>query len=317
MCEQARKMWVTRLAPGRCTHQHGDLERTSFASVCVRLCPICVSGGKPDHLTPTSPLQQRPNQACLAGEELIRLAETTQPVLLLANAAARGLEAIAPAAATGVQHLHPYSRAMPIAGTIPRAMKATPSITGRATKAKPLITGARLFTTCWKAASTNCTSILPIAPRTISRGWKTSPPMGIGTISVLFIVSGKPDRSDKWTASTPTWATRNPGGFNEHARAALRDLVPVLVWRKSATAARITRTVGRVYLGRDAAEQVMRGRISRRLGMDQRGVVVFGFARLDRDQRSNPARRDYSISTTTMPKLPSTPFTMPAAMCSS
>jgi adenylate cyclase len=60
------------------------------------------------------------------------------------------------------------------------------------------------------------------------------------------------------------WATRHPGGFDEPALAALRDLVPVLALAvKAATVARITRTVGRVYLGRDAAEQVMRGRISR------------------------------------------------------
>jgi adenylate cyclase len=60
------------------------------------------------------------------------------------------------------------------------------------------------------------------------------------------------------------WATRAPAGFDEHALAALRDLVPVLALAvKAATVARITRTVGRVYLGRDAAEQVMRGRISR------------------------------------------------------
>jgi adenylate cyclase len=60
------------------------------------------------------------------------------------------------------------------------------------------------------------------------------------------------------------WATRHPGGFDDGARAALRDLVPVLgLAVKTATVARIARTVGRVYLGRDASEQVMRGRISR------------------------------------------------------
>jgi adenylate cyclase len=60
------------------------------------------------------------------------------------------------------------------------------------------------------------------------------------------------------------WATRHPQGFDEPARSALRDLVPVLALAvKAATVARIARTVGRVYLGRDAAEQVMRGRISR------------------------------------------------------
>jgi adenylate cyclase len=60
------------------------------------------------------------------------------------------------------------------------------------------------------------------------------------------------------------WATRHPHGFDEAALSALRDLVPVLgLAVKAATVARIARTVGRVYLGRDAAEQVMRGRISR------------------------------------------------------
>jgi adenylate cyclase len=61
-----------------------------------------------------------------------------------------------------------------------------------------------------------------------------------------------------------SWATRHPDGFDEHELSALRDLVPVLgLAVKAATVARIARTVGRVYLGRDAAEQVMRGRISR------------------------------------------------------
>ena len=60
------------------------------------------------------------------------------------------------------------------------------------------------------------------------------------------------------------WTTRQPDGFDEHARSALRDLLPVLALAlKAATVARIARTVGRVYLGRDAAEQVMGGRISR------------------------------------------------------
>ncbi len=60
------------------------------------------------------------------------------------------------------------------------------------------------------------------------------------------------------------WATRHPDGFDEHALSALRDLVPVLALAvKAATVARIARTVGRVYLGRDAADKVMRGRISR------------------------------------------------------
>ena len=60
------------------------------------------------------------------------------------------------------------------------------------------------------------------------------------------------------------WTTRRPEGFGEQNMAALRDLVPVLgLAVKSAAQVEIARTLGRVYLGRDAAEQVLRGRITR------------------------------------------------------
>jgi adenylate cyclase len=60
------------------------------------------------------------------------------------------------------------------------------------------------------------------------------------------------------------WTTRRAEGFGEQDMAALRDLVPVLgLAVKSAAQVEIARTLGRVYLGRDAAEQVMRGRITR------------------------------------------------------
>jgi adenylate cyclase len=60
------------------------------------------------------------------------------------------------------------------------------------------------------------------------------------------------------------WTTRRSEGFGEGNIAALRDLVPVLgLAIKSAAQVEIARTLGRVYLGRDAAEQVLRGRITR------------------------------------------------------
>jgi adenylate cyclase len=60
------------------------------------------------------------------------------------------------------------------------------------------------------------------------------------------------------------WTTRRSEGFGEQNMAALRDLVPVLgLAIKSAAQVEIARTLGRVYLGRDAAEQVLRGRITR------------------------------------------------------
>src|ERR1700716_3461257 len=60
------------------------------------------------------------------------------------------------------------------------------------------------------------------------------------------------------------WTTRRDEGFGAEGLAALRDLVPVLgLAIKTAAQVDIARTLGRVYLGRDASEQVLRGRISR------------------------------------------------------
>lgn len=60
------------------------------------------------------------------------------------------------------------------------------------------------------------------------------------------------------------WLTRRADGFNEEELAALRDLVPALgLVIKSAQQVDIVRTLGRVYLGRDASERVLHGRMSR------------------------------------------------------
>src|SRR6266545_4321273 len=75
------------------------------------------------------------------------------------------------------------------------------------------------------------------------------------------------------------WVTRRDEGFGAQGMAALRDLVPVLgLAIKSAAQADITRTLGRVYLGRDAAEQVLRGRIAR--GVTERINTVLWFSDL-------------------------------------
>jgi len=59
--------------------------------------------------------------------------------------------------------------------------------------------------------------------------------------------------------------------------AALRDLVPALgLAIKSAAHADIARTLGRVYLGRDASEQVLRGKIAR--GVTERIKAVLWYS---------------------------------------
>jgi len=76
-----------------------------------------------------------------------------------------------------------------------------------------------------------------------------------------------------------SWMTRRDDGFAEQELAALRDLVPVLgLAIKSAAQADVARTLGRVYLGRDASEQVLRGRIAR--GVTERINAVLWFSDL-------------------------------------
>jgi adenylate cyclase len=75
------------------------------------------------------------------------------------------------------------------------------------------------------------------------------------------------------------WVTRRDDGFSEQGLSALRDLVPVLgLAIKSAAHADVARTLGRVYLGRDASEQVLRGKISR--GVTERINTVLWFSDL-------------------------------------
>ena len=75
------------------------------------------------------------------------------------------------------------------------------------------------------------------------------------------------------------WVTRRDEGFGAQGLAALRDLVPVLgLAIKSAAQVDIARTLGRVYLGRDAAEQVLRGKITR--GVTERINAVLWFSDL-------------------------------------
>src|SRR6195256_3529996 len=75
------------------------------------------------------------------------------------------------------------------------------------------------------------------------------------------------------------WATRHAEGFGEQGLSALRDLVPAFgLAIKSNAQAEIARTLGRVYLGRDASEQVLRGRIAR--GVTERINAVLWFSDL-------------------------------------
>lgn len=75
------------------------------------------------------------------------------------------------------------------------------------------------------------------------------------------------------------WATKRPDGFREDDLGALRRLVPALsLALKSVSLARIPGTLAEVYLGRDAGQRVVRGRIQR--GVTDRISAVLWFSDL-------------------------------------
>jgi len=76
-----------------------------------------------------------------------------------------------------------------------------------------------------------------------------------------------------------SWATSSPDGFRDADLVALRRLVPLLALGvKCVSLARIARTLVEVYLGHDAGERVLSGRISR--GVAERINAVIWFSDL-------------------------------------
>jgi len=75
------------------------------------------------------------------------------------------------------------------------------------------------------------------------------------------------------------FTTKHPEGFSDHDLAILRKLVPVLgLAIKCIALGRIARTIAEVYLGEDAARQVMEGKISR--GKSERISAALWFSDL-------------------------------------
>jgi len=75
------------------------------------------------------------------------------------------------------------------------------------------------------------------------------------------------------------WLTKHPSGFTDEDCAALRHLVPLLALAlKAASLSRIAGTIVDVYLGQDAGQRVLRGRISR--GATERINAVLWFSDL-------------------------------------
>jgi adenylate cyclase len=98
-----------------------------------------------------------------------------------------------------------------------------------------------------------------------------------------------------------SWGTKTPEGFNDRQIATLEHLVPHLALAiKSVSLARMTRTLMETYLGRDAGQRVLSGRIVRGLAERIDAVVWFsdlrGFTRITdtTPEQVIPLLNDYS-----------------------
>ena len=98
-----------------------------------------------------------------------------------------------------------------------------------------------------------------------------------------------------------SWATKTPGGFSDDQITALERLVPYLALAiKSVSLARMTGTLMQTYLGRDAGQRVLSGRILRGVADTIDAVVWFsdlrGFTRITdtAPKQAIPLLNDYS-----------------------
>jgi adenylate cyclase len=105
----------------------------------------------------------------------------------------------------------------------------------------------------------------------------------------------------KMDAVYSSWGTKAPEGFNDSQIATLEHLVPHLALAiKSVSLARMTRTLMETYLGRDAGQRVLSGRIVRGLAERIDAVVWFsdlrGFTRITdaTPEQMIPLLNDYS-----------------------
>jgi adenylate cyclase len=98
-----------------------------------------------------------------------------------------------------------------------------------------------------------------------------------------------------------SWTTRGPSGFNDGQIAALQRIAPNLALAiKSVSLARMTGTLMETYLGRDAGQRVLSGRIVRGIAERLDAVIWFsdlrGFTRITDNAPDQviPLLNDYS-----------------------
>jgi adenylate cyclase len=108
-----------------------------------------------------------------------------------------------------------------------------------------------------------------------------------------------------------SWATGPPGGFNDGQITALQRIAPYLALTiKSVSLARMTGTLMETYLGRDAGQRVLSGRIVRGIADRIDAVIWFsdlrGFTRITDTAPDQviPLLNDYSDAIICDPRPP-------------
>jgi adenylate cyclase len=151
-------------------------------------------------------------------------------------------------------------------------------------------TGASLIRRRLNADTKDDFSMLP--------GWLAAGMTDYVAITTRFAAEGVIGEMD---AVYSSWGTKAPEGFNDDQIATLKHIVPYLALAiKSVSLARMTATLMETYLGRDAGQRVLSGRIVRGVSDRIEAVVWFsdlrGFTRITdtAPEQVIPLLNDYS-----------------------
>ena len=189
--------------------------------------------------------------------------------------------------------VHEYGRTsvegLDVPGPVPLDAQAT-DVWRRSPFYSMLQTGASLIRRRLNADTKDDFSMLP--------GWLAAGMTDYVAITTRFAAEGVIGEMD---AVYSSWGTRAPEGFNDDQIATLKHIVPYLALAiKSVSLARMTRTLMETYLGRDAGQRVLSGRIVRGIAERIDAVVWFsdlrGFTRITdtTPEQVIPLLNDYS-----------------------
>jgi adenylate cyclase len=120
-----------------------------------------------------------------------------------------------------------------------------------------------------------------LTDETLARYWNLEQDRAAGMKEFLGVLTrfGPTGTIGEMDCMYSAWYTDQDRGFNDHEIAAIQRMVPFLAGAiKSVSLSRVARTLAETYLGRDAAELVLSGRIER--GVADRIEAVLWFSDL-------------------------------------